>query len=236
MRYYLRLLSLPLLFFFLYATLFLAWRIFDLPSPEAMTQIVDGWFNEYGLPALFVCSILEGLLLIGGYFPGVFVIFIGVVLADSPMEALLAMTVATAGLLISHIVNYLLGKYGWYKLLVKFGMRGAIEESKRKMEKRGPIAIPLSYWLPSIGALTNTAAGILQLRFRTFILYSVASSVFWYSIVGILVYLLGDKAISLSVGNSGMAVAFGIVAVWMLILLIMDKREKNSNTPLSDLG
>lgn len=228
MKYYLKLLSIPLLFFGLYTSLFVLWEIFKLPPPEVFSEMVNVWFNKYGMFALLVASFLEGLLLIGSYFPGVFVIFLGVTAASSVFEAIVIVSVSTTGLLLSHVVNYFLGKYGWYKLLVRFGMKEAIQNSKVKLEKKGPIAIPLSYWLPSIGALTNTAAGIIQLNFRTFLMYSVLSSMFWYFITGGVFYLMGDKAFSLVVGGNGVAFVGLIVMVWIMVLVILDRREKKN--------
>lgn len=227
MRHYLKLLALPLLFLVVTSTLTLAWKIFDLPETEALTRVVGEWFDKYGLPALFFSSILEGLLLVGGYFPGVFVIFLGVLVADSPYEAVQAVGVSTLGLLVAHVTNYFLGKYGWYKLLVKFGMAGAIETKKSQLEKRGPLAIPLSYGFPSIGALTNTAAGIIGMQFRKFLLYSVLSSIFWYSTVGLLVYHIGDSALEIaSGGGNARWVVFLIIGIWMVSLVYLDRIKK----------
>lgn len=226
MKYYLRLLSVPLLFLILYSSLNLIWKVFELPPTEELVNIVGGWFDSYGFPALFLSSFLEGALLIGSYFPGVFVIFLGVLVADSAGEAVFSVTVCTIGLILAHISNYFLGKYGWYRLLVKFGMKDAIEQSKSKLEKRGPIAIPLSYWLPSIGALTNTAAGIIGMPFKKFLLYSVTSSIFWYSVVGFAVYAIGDGALEIAGGGTGNVYAFLIIGVWVLSLLFFDYRER----------
>ncbi len=229
MRHYVKVLSVPLLFLLLYSSLNVIWNIFNLPPPDRLAEIVGGWFDTYGVPALFLASFLEGMLLVGSYFPGVFVIFLGVLVADSASGAALSVVVATLGLILAHILNYFMGKYGWYKLLVKFGMKDAIEQSKSRLEKRGPIAIPLSYWLPSIGALTNTAAGIIRMSFRKFLFYSIASSIFWYSLVGLVVYQIGDSALEVAGGGAGNLYVFSIIALWILIVLVLDFREKRSS-------
>lgn len=202
----------------------------NLPPTDQLTEIVGGWFDTYGIPALFFSSTLEGILLIGGYFPGVFVIFLGVLVAKSPTDAVISVIVCTSGLIIAHIINYFLGKYGWYKLLVKFGMKDAIEQSKNRLEKRGPIAIPLSYWLPSFGALTNTAAGIIRMPFKKFLLYSVASSVFWYSLVALIVYRVGDGVLEIAGGGTGNVYVFLVIGVWILVLLISDYKKRKPNS------
>jgi hypothetical protein len=88
-KYYIKLLSIPLLILVLYASLSLLWVIFNLPSPVEFTNIVEVWFATYGLPILFVSAILESILLIGSYFPGSLVIVISVILAQSVPEVIL---------------------------------------------------------------------------------------------------------------------------------------------------
>lgn len=235
MKYYFRLLSIPLTLLVIYTSLAIAWRVFSFPSPDVLAEIVGGWFDRYGIPALFFSSMLEGLLLIGSYFPGVFVIFLGVLVADSPMEASIAVTVCTLGLVLAHVLNYVLGKYGWYKILIKFGMGEAVEQSRLKLEKRGFWAIPLSYWLPSVGALTNTAAGIMRLSFRKFFAYSLASSVFWYTLVGFIVYISGEGALEIAGGGSANIYVFGVIVAWILILLIYDHKNKKHKSDIINI-
>ncbi|MDQ5893019.1 MAG: hypothetical protein QG640_29 [Patescibacteria group bacterium] len=222
--HYLRLLSLPLLFLLLSSSLNIVWKIFDLPETEVLTSIVKVWFDAYGLPILFLSSILEGMLLIGSYFPGVFVIFVSVVLSDTIPQMAAAILVATIGLMIAHVGNYVLGKYGWYRLLVKFGMKRSIEAAQEKLVKKGPIAIMSSYWLPSMGALTDTAAGIIQMPFKKFIVYSIGSAIFWDTFVAVIVYNVGNGALKIASGGS--SITFLVVGIWIAIVLIFDWFER----------
>jgi len=151
MRYYIKLLAIPLLLFGLFLSLSIIWKVANLPPADELAEIVKTLFDQYGLPVIFLSSIIEGVLLVGSYFPGVFVIFLGVILASSIPQAIQVVVVVTAGLFIAHMFNYALGRYGWYKLLTRFGMKGAVEQARERLVKRGPIAILSSYWLPSRG-------------------------------------------------------------------------------------
>jgi len=227
-KYYLRLFTLPLSLLLIFLSLNLLWNIFSLPPADVLLEKVRGWFELYGLPVLFLSAILEGVLIVGGYFPGIFVIFVSVLLARSPLEAVIAVAVGTLGLLLAHALNYALGKHGWYRLLVKFGAQSSLEESKGKLEQRGGWAIFGSYWLPSLGALMDTAAGILQMPFRQFFRYSLQSSIFWNTLVGTTVYLLGEKALAItgSGGRTDIIIQISIVLVWIFILFALDLRKK----------
>lgn len=230
-KYYLKLFSLPLSFLLLCLSLWVVWHIFKLPSADVLANTIKSWFDTYGLPVVFLSAIIEGMLLIGGYFPGVFIIFIGVVLANSPYKAVAIVVTGSLGLLVAHIINYLLGKYGWYAVLVKFGLKSSIEEAQQKLIKRGSTAIFSSYWMPSMSAFTDTAAGILHMEFRKFIMASIGSMIFWNSLVGFIVYNLKEKAASAMApgGSSDLLIQLLIVFVWIAILLIIDIIKKVRN-------
>ncbi|MCH7883326.1 VTT domain-containing protein [Patescibacteria group bacterium] len=234
MKYYIKLLTVPLLFLALFSSLFIIWEVAGLPATDELAGIVKVWFDKYGLPVVFLSSVIEGMFLIGGYFPGVFIIFLSVILTDSIPQAIEVVAVVTAGLLIAHIFNYTMGKYVWYKLLVKFRLKGAVKQARERLVKRGPIAILLSYWLPSIGALTDTAAGIIHMPFKKFIFYSFVSVIMWNAVAGTLVYSFKDIALSIAVPASGLKIVFVfiVISIWIAIVLITDfyKRRKPPET------
>ncbi|MDO8659854.1 MAG: VTT domain-containing protein [Candidatus Parcubacteria bacterium] len=233
-KYYLKLFSTPLYLLGLFISLFIVWKIFDLPTLDILLSKIKVWFDIYGYLVLFIGAILEGMLVIGGYFPGTFIIVVSVLLAKSIPELILVVSIGTIGLFVAHNLNYVLGKYGWYRLLIKFGAKNKIEESKEKLLKKGPTAMFSSYWLLSLGALVDTAAGIIHMPFRTFFLYSLLAGIFWNFLVGIIVYNVGTPVLAVvsSGGYTELFTQFSIVLVWILILLGIDiwEKRKKQNT------
>jgi len=53
------------------------WGIYDLPSQQNIIDSAQGLFSKYGIVAILIAAFLEGLILIGNYFPGSMVIFLG---------------------------------------------------------------------------------------------------------------------------------------------------------------
>lgn len=232
---YLELLSIPLLLLVVYISIRIAWNVFSLPPAPELTEIVGGWLVRYGLPVLFLAAMAEGMLLVGGYFPGVFVITVAVVVARSWQEAVLAIAIGSAGLMAAHIVNYQLGRHGWYRILAKFGLSGSINEARQRLERRGPAAVFATYWLPSLSSLTDTAAGIMGISFRKFLVYALAATIFWNAIAGSIMYYLGSQAIELAgPGGTQPWIVLSIIGLWMLGLLILDWRRgrKKPKPPL----
>lgn len=213
----LKLLSIPLILMGIYLSMYAIWRVFDLPRDEHLLAVVKGWFLEYGLWIVFLGALIEGFLLLGQYFPGGFIIFIGVISAGSNIPSVIrVVSVVCLAFFISYTLNYLVGKYGWYKLLAKLGLAQSIEESKDKLTKQGLNVIFFSYWEPNLASLTATAAGILHVPLVWFSLYSAVGIILWNTFWGALVYNLGESAIKL-VGFKYILIVFLIWAIFLIL-------------------
>lgn len=210
--------GLPLVFLGVFTSLFLLWRILNLPSDEELVEIIRGWFNQYGLWIVLVSAIIEGMLLVGWYYPGSMVIFLGVIFAGKDIsQVIITVFFVTIGLFMAYILNYIIGKYGWYKLLLKFGIKEPIESAKRRLTKYGFGGIFGSYFMPNLAALTSTAAGILHFPFRKFFIYSLGAVSIWNIFWGSLVFFLGESALNL-VAN--IYVIFIGIGIWIIFRLL----------------
>jgi membrane protein DedA with SNARE-associated domain len=228
-RRYLKLLSVPIILLLSFLSLALVWELFNLPSTQVIGEAAGRLFETYGLPIVFVAAFLEGMLLIGNYFPGAFIIVLGVVLSGSIGGALGVLIVGTAGLMLSHAFNYYLGKHGWFRLFQKFGVGRSIDESKEKILKKGGLAIFFTYWNPSMAAVVDTAAGLLKMPAKRFFLISLISSIFWNTLVAAVAYILGDRALEIiTPGSPDLVYIIGIFIVWCAVLLFIDWRRSRT--------
>jgi hypothetical protein len=114
------------------------------------------------------------------------------------------------------IAAELLGRYGWYKLLVKFGLKEQLEHAKTKLTKQGLNAVIFSYWEPNLASITATAAGVLDFSFRIFSLYSLSGVILWSVFWGAIIFVLGDSALQL-IGLKWVLIIF---AGWICVLLV----------------
>jgi membrane protein DedA with SNARE-associated domain len=218
----------PALFWFaIIAVLAIVWKLLDLPSDAELVSIVREWLEKYGLLIILFGSLIETILFVGFYFPGSVIIFLGVGLAPDPLSALLAVLAVSAGMLCGYTVNYILGKYGWYKIFLKLGMKNGIENARMKMQKNEIRYIFYTYWNPGLAAFTSTAAGILRLPFKRFLVLMVLAILLWNTFWGVIVYSLGESALALL----DFKLVLKVIAVWILFeigLLIWKKYFKRS--------
>jgi membrane protein DedA with SNARE-associated domain len=217
----------PALFWFLLvAVLAIVWKILDLPSEEETIMIVTSWLREYGLWVVLIGSIIETLLFVGFYFPGSVIIFLSVALSPDPLQAVKAIITVSLGMLIGYSINYLLGKYGWYKVFLKLGMKGGIENAKIKMEKNDLRYIFYTYWNPGLGSFTSTAAGVIQMNYSRLLLLMIFAVAIWNTFWGVLVYSLRESALALL----DFTLILKIIGIWIVfeVCLLIWKKFSSS--------
>lgn len=157
-------------------------------------------------------------MILGMYYPGAFVIFLSVILAGRDVSRVAEVVlIVTAAFAIGLSIDYLLGRYGWHKLLLRLGFRHEMEESEKRLRKRGLAAIFFTYWEVNIASFTATAAGILRYPFGKFLLYSVPAILFWNSFWAAMIFIVGRRALDLVSGRGGYALA--VIGIWTAALV-----------------
>lgn len=173
-------------------------RAFDFPTETELIPIARTYFEKYGLVTVFIGALGEGIFLFGLYFPGTFVILLGVLLAAGDIARLFSLwLVIVAGLTLSYSIDFLLGRYGWYRLFVSFGLRDALDRSREKLASRGLSAVLTSFWQINIAALIATAAGILRFRYPSFIICAAGAAGLWMAFWMTVITALGPSAMAL---------------------------------------
>jgi membrane protein DedA with SNARE-associated domain len=187
-----------------------------LPPADELITIITGFYASYGYIVVFLSALLEAIFLLGFYFPGSAAILLGAVTAKSGVVFLpFIILLGTFGLTLGYCLNYMLGKYGWYKVLAKFGTQHALHEAEQKLKKHKHKALLLGYIAPNSGALLSTAAGILKLPFKNFLLLTVISQLFWSTVWGIVAYTFGSTFVELFLTYFSAIVA-GLIIAWVV--------------------
>jgi membrane protein DedA with SNARE-associated domain len=234
MRRTLKAIAAPLVILCVSLFLFFTWKSLGLPSDDHLIEIVHGYFERYGLLTVFVSAILEGLLLVGVYYPGSLVIFLGVIFAaGNPLRAAETVIVVIVALCIAYSINFALGKYGWYRLLLAFGLSTPLHSAQARLSKHGPRAIFFTFWHPNIAAVTSTSAGILHIPFMRFALYAGAACIFWNTCWGLVVYTMGASSLQLM----GLPFIIALTSLWIVGVLgkrYYDKRRGVTSALVSD--
>lgn len=217
LRRFRTLVGLPLAALAVLLSLYAVWLWLDLPPEETVIAIARGYFETHGLVTVLVAAFIEGLLLIGWYFPGSLVIIFGLIFAGEDVARVAAVAaLAAAGLLAAYVVNFLAGRHGWYRLLMAFGLREPLANAQRRLVRYGLGAIFTTYWQANLSSLVSTAAGILQMPFSRFLACSLVAVAFWITFWATLIYFLGRAALSLA----GFRFILLMILVWLIVRFV----------------
>jgi len=217
LRRALKIVAFPLAVLAIFALLYLVWLALDLPPEQTIIAIGKSYLDRYGLFIVLICAYLEALVLIGWYFPGTLVIiFAMIVAAPEPVRYVETAAIAGFGLYCGQVTNFFAGKYGWYRLLLAFGLREPLENAKRRLTKYGLSAIFTTYWQANLASCISTAVGILQFPARRFVVLSFIAQTLWFMFWATLIFLLGPAALSLA----GFRMILLLIVIWIVARLI----------------
>lgn len=224
----LKIIALPLGVLGVFALLYAVWVALDLPPEQTIIEIARGYLDRYGVAIVLLCAYIEGLLLIGWYFPGTLVVIFAFVVAG-PDAARVAQVAAAAGLglFAAYVTNFCVGKYGWYRLLLAFGLREPLDNAQRRLTRYGLSAIIMTYWQANLASCISTAAGILQFPVGRFVAISFLAEAFWISFWATLIFFLGKAALSLA----GFRIIFLAILIWIAVRLIYRWKFEPARVP-----
>lgn len=191
-----RAVAIPVIALTLLLVFIVIYRLMGGPSPEILVKLAEQYYREHGYWIVFVGAIAESILLINLYLPGSLVIALGMVFSrQGTINPMAVVGIATLGFLVGMIFNYLLGRQGWYRLFLRFGLSSFIERARARLLKHGLLLVFATYFHPNCGAVVATGCGILRLPFGRFFIYSSAALLLWNTLWGIVIYLSGTVII-----------------------------------------
>jgi membrane-associated protein len=167
---------------------------------------------------IFFGALLEGTFMVGFYVPGSFIVLLGAVLAKSGIVSFpFVILFGTLGLLLGYIINFMLGRFGWYHIVEGVGLGKSIKSAEDTINKHQKYALFWGYMMPSTASFLSTAAGILRVDFKKFLLQSLLTQLFWSLLWGGLAYVFGMPFVELFLAY------FGFLALIGFLLFIVKK-------------
>ena len=109
---------LPISALIFYLTAVILWTSNLIPPPTESLIFLEDLYNKYGLIGLSIATFLEGIVYLGLYFPGSFIILLSVMLSDGTFSSLFKISLVVAlTLTLTSLINYWMGRYLMFKNL-----------------------------------------------------------------------------------------------------------------------
>jgi len=199
-------------------------QVRDVSLFELAFEFGKSFYGEWGLFFVFVASFIEGILFVNWYFPGSFALLTGALLSRGIVPFWVFIAVSVSGFSIAFYMDYLIGRYGFYRIFVRFKFfRERLEAAQRALEKWAPAAFFTWYVHPQTGNFVATAAGILHYPVGKFLFLSTLAGLFWGTVWVGLVYIFGGVVLE-SIESYGYLVIMLALAVWLVVGYIREKR------------
>ena len=212
---------------FFYFVLVLIYKQLGLPSPEAVIAWATKYYERYGYWVVLVGALAEGALFINWYLPGSIVVALGAVFARaSGMNIFLMLLMVIIGFYSTALLNYALGRFGWYHVFMKLGLKKPLENVQAKIKDKGLTILFTPYVHPNFGALAATAAGILRFNFLKFALYAFIPILLWNIFWTIIFYYFGVVLLK-------HVYLVSVVAAVFIYFMFMKSFKKQSEIPIN---
>ena len=213
---------------FLFLVIYIGFIIFfksKFPDSQSFIDIVKNLYSTHGYVLIFFGALFEGLFFIGFYVPGSAILILGAAFSRMGIVSYpLVLLIGTLGLVLGYVANYLLGRYGWYKVLSGVGFKKGIESAKHKLVQHQAKTIFLGYFFPNSASFLSLAAGVLHVPFRRFLLLSILAQSIWSFIWGTIAYWFGIPFVEFAFKYFFIILLF-ILGIWIAKRLIKRKNQ-----------
>lgn len=216
----------PLILISFYVTLTVILRTI-FPTGQALVDQLASIYGRFGYEIIILGSLMEALILVNFFTPGVAAIGLGAIFAKSgELDLTLAIIFAVLGSLVGYMLDFLLGRFGFGELVDRMGYGGIVKKTKLKLERFSLKTFSLGFMHPNLGALVSLAAGTLRMDFRRFFLLAFLSTLVWYILWGLLIFALGQ--IFLTILTKYIFIIFILVgATWLLMTIYGSTKESS---------
>ncbi len=208
----------------------LTYNILDLPSIMELFTLAERGFENYGLIFLFFGLLLEGLFIVGLYFPGSVIVLGSVVFwAVTPLDLVTVILAGSLTLIFVSFLNYLLGKHGYYKILKNVGAQKTLDRMETRFQKGYKPTLMIFSSSPNFLAIASVYAGIAHIKLSKYLSFASLCILFWVSLVSVILYLFVSPEALYGAKNIGW-IAFFILLAWALFESILGLYQEKKIT------
>ncbi|HTY14019.1 MAG TPA: DedA family protein [Candidatus Omnitrophota bacterium] len=190
-----------------------------------IARFVTGTISQVGYLGIFSLMIFESACI---PIPSEIIMPFSGFLASTGKFNLIWITLAgAAGNLVGAVITYLIGYYGGRPFVLKYGKYILIKEkevhhAERFFERWGDFAVFIARNLPIVRTFISLPAGVAEMNFPKFVIYSFVGSIPWCLALGYIGYLLGANWMMIRKYGDILDIIVGIGIVIFIGKLVWD--------------
>lgn len=194
-----------------------------------MDNYVLELINNFGYFGMFLGMVLEAVIII---IPSELILATGGILAGRGIfNFWMSFFVGLLGSIFCAIVIYMMGYFGGYPFINKYGKyffmkEEDIKKSNTWFDKYGLIAAAVGRNIPIIRTLISLPVGIARLSFKKFLIYTTIGSIPWTFVFVYFGYSLGNNWTILSDITSKLKIPIRILIILLVASFIYKKIKK----------
>lgn len=151
-----------------------------------------------GYPGLFAVVFLESGVFFGFFLPGASMLFTaGLLSSQGYFSVWVLIPLLMLAAVLGDSAGYWFGAKVGYKLFLRpnsrFFRHEYLQSAKDFYERHGVYAIVLARFVPVIRTFAPIVAGVVKMRYRSFLSYNIIGALLWAAGVTFLGYYLGEK-------------------------------------------
>lgn len=151
-----------------------------------------------GYPGLFAAVFLESGVFFGFFLPGASMLFTaGLLASQGYFNEWILIPLVTIAAILGDNTGYWFGNKVGIRLFLRpdsrFFKHEHLERAKEFYDKHGALAILLARFVPIVRTFAPIVAGVVKMRYSTFVFYNIAGALAWGSGVTFLGFYLGER-------------------------------------------
>ena len=198
---------------------------------EVIIHLVTGTVSQIGYFGVFVLMIFESACV---PIPSEIIMpFSGFLVSLGKFNLIFVTLAGALGNLVGAVITYAIGYYGGRPFVLKYGKYFFIKEkevhhAEKFFEKWGDFAVFIARNLPVVRTFISLPAGVAEMNFPKFAIYSFVGSIPWCFALTYIGFLLGANWMIIRKYGDILDIIAGIGIIIFLVKLVYDYYQNNN--------
>ena len=194
---------------------------------DAVIDLIQPYFEEYGYAIVFLLVMLENSAFVGAAVPGDVVLLLAGFYAErSDLDLAPICGLAFIGALVGDTIGYSIGRFAGRRVIARFGKRvfppDRLDRVDRYFQEYGMWAVAVGRITPVVRTINTFAAGMARMPFPRFLVSVAFAAGVWAVVMPIVGFFLSD---SLEVVRRALGWAGGVIFVVFVVVLFWTYRR-----------